>query len=119
MRWPIREADTNFLDVAYIHPLKRDAIAQLVQSAAATPIQVIEVFGSTVDGRCTPYSDIDIVTYGDGIESLDLGNTEEWDIHRAEGIPAGCDLWGALLKEGAVVYVSRALQPGDRGPEDG
>ncbi len=104
--WPLRTAKTEYLSVHRIHPLKQGKVEELIAYTKNRYPQVtrIAVFGSSVSPRCRPWSDIDIVIYGDVLKKFIAPGNDVYDVVRAEGLSEDGALYNQILKEAWVVY---------------
>lgn len=102
--WPNYQSPFEYKNVNHIHPLRQRVIGLLVQSAKNTAITNIVIFGSTVDGRCTEFSDVDVLVFDGSTDGLYLDDSVEWDVLHADYVSPGAELWKDILGEGVSVY---------------
>ncbi len=109
MPWPIRTASKEYPSVHYIHPYKQGVIEELIEYTRKNypNIYRIGVFGSTVDGRCKAWSDVDIIIWGDTDMKFIPPNNDVYDCIRAEELNTESYLYRQIVEEGCVVYDTR------------
>lgn len=114
MPWPIRTASREYPSVHYIHPYKQGKVEELIDYVQANypSIKVIVVFGSTVDGRCKPWSDLDILIVGDTERKFVPPDNDKYDYFRLEELAPDSRLLAQILKEGYIVYDTRLVKEG-------
>ena len=54
--------NTDMQNIAYVHPLKQKVVAELYDTFKCTNVKLI-LFGSSINMRCTVFSDLDIAVY--------------------------------------------------------
>lgn len=102
--WKIVTKD-NFQNQQYVFPAAQESVLRIVRNAKNIPaVERVTVFGSCVESRFSPHSDIDIYVEQDVDERFLL----------AKGVMRGVDYWTQyycdqdILKEikrnGVVVY---------------
>jgi len=112
--WPMRTAKKEYLSVNHIHPLKQGKVEELIEYTRRNHPQVtlIAIFGSVVSHRCRPWSDIDIVIYGDVDKKFIPPDNDVYDVLRAEELPHDSRLYKQILKEAWVVYEKGPIESG-------
>ena len=92
--------------IHWVHPLKQKAIEELIAHVEKNflDVEAIVVFGSTVNGNCNTFSDIDIMIVGDADRKYYSPDNDVYDVHHADSIHRDSALWKAIEEEGLVVY---------------
>lgn len=105
--WPlVVEDNTPTKILRFIHPLKQEAVATLIEHTERLfpDVRMIAAFGSAVKGNCTQESDVDIVVVGGA--KFYTPATDVYDIVRVAGMSASSPIVQSILKEGVVIYGS-------------
>lgn len=95
-----------YLSIHKIHPLKQKQLEELIAHTEKNfpEVQYIAVFGSTVDGRCRPSSDIDICVWGGRDSHFYTPPNDVYDVIHAEDLTKDSPLREAIKEEGYVIY---------------
>lgn len=105
MPWLNMRAVQRFPGVNYIHPLKQREVEQLIEKMRECPqIMKAVVFGSSTESRCTPFSDIDVLLYGEPCPFQAPVNESAYDILWERNLPADAEIRDVIAREGVVVY---------------
>lgn len=95
-----------YRSIAAIHPLKQHKLEEFIEwvKTRFPQIEYIVVFGSTVDGRCRSYSDIDVCLWGaKGIHFYTPDN-DVYDVIFAEDVGSNSLLRKEIERDGVVIY---------------
>lgn len=95
-----------YLSITRIHPLKQKQLEELIAHVEENfpEVKYIAVFGSTVDGRCRPSSDIDICVWGGKDCHFYTIPNDVYDVIFAEDVIPGSPIEDQIDKEGWVIY---------------
>ncbi len=107
MPYMIASNVTNpYRGIHWIHPLKQKAIGETIAFIREhyPEVKYVAVFGSTVDNRCLPGSDIDLCVWGAPSGHIKVPHNDNYDIVYAEDLVGDCQLKRDIIEEGIVVY---------------
>lgn len=108
MPWPCVPDCPEYRGVNWIHPLKQRRVYELIEHTKNNypHVRALAVFGSSVSDRCRPFSDLDIVVWKPSGTKFIPPDNDDYDIILPQQTGKDSELWGDILKEGVVVYVS-------------
>lgn len=100
-------ADTVYENCQFIHPLMQLEVYRLIEHLKPRGLKQLVIFGSSVELRCTHYSDLDF--YAAGCSINDVYSYEplrkiDYDAIITEMIPEGSPLREQIRKTGVEVY---------------
>lgn len=109
MAWnTTRFVKNTYHNVNLIFPLKQAAVGDLVDYCKDNvPEASIIIFGSAVESRCNPWSDIDAFISGavqDDFKMFRPNNGESYDLWFDSMIPEGEEIMKDILHKGVKVY---------------
>lgn len=106
MNFFVRPDVKPYLSIRNTHPLKQRQLAELVEFTKLNfpTVRYIAVFGSTVDGRCRPTSDIDICVWGGKEEHFYTPANDVYDVIFREDLSDDSPLWQRIREEGYMIY---------------
>lgn len=105
MWWPNRKAKTNYPGVNYIHPLRQREVEELIEKVEQCPnVTAIIVFGSSTEERCTPFSDVDALFFGEPCYFEAPINDVAYDILWRANVPCGAEILKEIRRDGVLVY---------------
>ncbi len=105
MPWPNRRALADYPGVNYIHPLRQREVEQLIEKARRCPnITAIVIFGSSTEERCTPFSDVDALFFGEPCYFEAPINEVSYDILWRANVPRDAELLTEVRRDGVLVY---------------
>lgn len=107
--WNITQfVKTPYRNVEKIFPLKQHAVEELVEYAAKLPsVKRVTIFGSSVESRCNPWSDVDVFIEGSNFdEFIDFTpeQLQDYDILFDYQVPVTERVYKDIKSKGVIVY---------------
>lgn len=106
MNFFVRPDVKPYPSIRKTHPLKQRQLRELVDFTKENfpSVKCIAVFGSTVDGRCRPVSDIDICVWGGKEAHFYTPPNDVYDVIFAEDLEKDSPLYKRIFEEAWVIY---------------
>ena len=76
---------SSVMNIDRIHPLQQKNVISIVREIQKSGVERIVVIGSSLNLRCNPWSDLDLVFYGD-LDGLHRANVEMKVLSAVEGV---------------------------------
>lgn len=87
---------SDVLNIERIHPLQQKNVINIVEQIVNTDVTKIVVIGSSLNLRCNPWSDLDLVLYG----ALDGNRRADVEMKILSGVEGSIDIiWMRDIKE--------------------
>lgn len=115
MRYPIRDDIVKpYPSIHRVHPLKQKHLEELIEHTRThhPDVLYLAVFGSTVDGRCRPSSDIDLCVWGGQETHFCPPDNDVYDVVHAEDLAPNSPLRAAIKEEGYLIYEKDSTEQG-------
>ena len=102
---------SDVLNIDRIHPLQQKIVINIIEKISNLGITKIVVIGSSLNLRCNPWSDLDIVLYGH-LDGLQRANVEMKILSNVDGKISGEAWWfmSKLLRRAKARFESAKMQ---------